>query len=118
MNAATVSGPRSRTMSTSRDSGFGIRDSFESCSAIPKSQIPRPDRVSVFLHGDEHLALVTPDEELRYPARLNLAELASRFGCARHALTVHRKNDVALAQRAGRRTVRPARCARATSFFR
>src|SRR5256886_13741500 len=103
MNAATVSGPRWRIRSASRDSGFGIRDSDGVVNlANPKSQIQDPDSASLFSHRHKRLVVAAPDAQLREVARLHLLELALCFGCVRHAAAVDRENNVALPQRAGR----------------
>src|SRR5438045_1124069 len=121
MNAATVSGPRSRTRSVIGDSGFGIRDSLGMWASLglrdslgirdslgsrdslrrsppfstnPKSRIRIPIDVSVFLDRDEHLAVAAPHAQLRQAARLNLAELARRVGGVRHLLAVDRQDHV------------------------
>src|SRR4051795_7725732 len=108
MNAATVNGARSRrSAARSGDWGLGIRDwgdwlvggritnPHSLQSPIPGPQSPT---ASVFLDGDEHLAVAAPDEQLRDTARLDLAELARRIVRVRDTLAVHRQDDVPLAQ--------------------
>ena len=80
MNAATVIGPRSRITSLS---------------------------TSVFPDRHEHLAFVAPPHEnLRDAARLHALKLAAGLRGVRHALAVHRQDDVTRPQLTDGRAVR------------
>src|SRR5580765_3930920 len=107
MNAATVSGPRSRTRSARRDSGFGTRDSMARSSANAKS--PNPESrllaTSVLLDRDERLSVATPDQNLRDAARGNFLKLSRGFRGVRHRPAIDREDHVAAAERARRRAV-------------
>src|SRR5206468_10411044 len=85
MNAATVIGPRSWIRSAIR---------------TPQSAV-----TSLLADRHERLAVAAPDTKLREMLRLNLLQLALRIGRVRHALAVHRQDDVARPQEAGGRTV-------------
>src|SRR5882724_8157890 len=89
MNAATVSGPRSRITSTISSA---IRNPISAMS-------------SFFLDRNEGLSTVAPYEDPRDPARRHLAELARRFGRVRDGLAVDRQDDIALPQETGRGAV-------------
>src|SRR5919198_5992401 len=102
MNAATVSGPRWRMTSASRDWGFGIRDSKGVVTLrIPNPESRIPSRMSLFADRHERLVVAAPDAELREVARLHLLQLSLCLGRARHAAAVDGENDVALPERAG-----------------
>src|SRR5262249_14818951 len=64
MNAATVIGPRSWTISL------------------------------ILLDGEEDLGILAPEEDLRDPPRRNRLKLARRIGRVRHSLAIHRQDDV------------------------
>src|ERR671924_183910 len=76
MNAATVSGPRSRIRSL------------------------------IFLDGDEDFTFTAPQEDSRDPTRRDFLELVARILRSGHGPAVHRENHVVLTDRAGRWTVR------------
>src|SRR5215831_7621732 len=77
MNAATVIGPRSWTISL------------------------------ILLDGDEDLGILAPEEDLRDPPRRNSLQLARSVGRVRDRLAVDRQDDVAVADpRLRRRTIR------------
>src|SRR5262245_31654095 len=78
MNAATVSGPRSRT----------------------KSAITNPQS-SILLHCDERLPVATPDENLRDAARRHFLKFPRRVPRVRHWPPIDREDHVPLAQRTG-----------------
>src|SRR5690349_6974701 len=114
MNAARVSGARSRMSAARGDWGLGIgywgdwwMGGLITTPHSPQSPIPDPQSptASVFLHRHEDFAVTAPDEQLRDATRLNLAELTRRVAGVGDALAVHRQDDVTLSQRAGRRAV-------------
>src|SRR5712692_975690 len=75
MNAATVSGPRSRIASL------------------------------ILLDGDEDFTISAPEKDLREVAGGHLAQLAFGFGRVRDRPAIHRQDDVARANRGRRGTV-------------
>src|SRR5438132_10502516 len=87
MNAATVSGPRSRIRSAIRNR----------TSAIVRS---------VFLHRDEYLAVAAPEQDARDTAGRHSLQFTPRVLCAGNGLAVHGEDDIARAQEAGRGAVR------------
>src|ERR1700722_18817726 len=98
MNAATVSGPRSRITFSSKSAIFNTSAIGKMRSAVSRS---------LFSHRHEDLALaLAPDENLREPPRGHLLQLAAGVGSRRHALPVDGENHVPLSERTGRRTIR------------
>src|SRR5262245_58427347 len=87
MNAATVSGPRSRT----------------------KAAITNPQS-SILLHRDERLSVATPDENLRDAARRHFLKFSRCVRRVRHWPPIDREDHVPLAQRTGCGTVRIDLC--------
>src|SRR5947207_725061 len=94
MNAATVIGPRSRTIS-----------SIVNQSDIGNLNL-RSSRLLFLFHRDEHLvaalAVRAPDEDAGEAAGRHLLELAAGIGGARDRLAVDRENHVAHPQAARR----------------
>src|SRR3954466_530970 len=86
MNAATVSGPRSRITSAMQFAFSNSQSSF-------------------FLDGHEDFLVAAPDAQLREAAALDLLQLPRGFDGVRDRLAVDAEDHVALGQGARRRPV-------------
>src|SRR5439155_7516521 len=87
MNAATVSGPRSRIKSAICNLKSALRE-------------------SVLLHRDEYLAIAAPEEDPRDAPGRHFLQLGTRVLRARYRPAVDRQNHVSRAQETGRRSIR------------